>query len=286
MGRRRTISLFVWVKEFVNAKLKMYRTIFKCSSLLTNELVRDLQSVRFPQLQKSFDVYQKRNYKSEISIEWCPPPRICCTDPQKSGDRSPLTEVDLSRPQYRLNNIDEILEISPLVRKLASLEFAPRAKHVQVVKQDVLKEIRRHDLDHASMEATIACLTIRIRNLQKHFSKNRSDKIAKVGLKEKIEQRSSMLRHLRRMDYKRYEWIMEKLDLAFYPQPNPTIPVTRKDSLEKLTTIYCDNIRNDRLEIYKKELAEQKVEFVKEKKETEAWIEKEKKELSGLIANK
>jgi len=95
-----------------------------------------------------------------------------------------------------------------------------------------------------------------------------------------------MLRHLRRMDYKRYEWIMEKLDLAFYPQPNPTIPVTRKDSLEKLTTIYCDNIRNDRLEIYKKELAEQKVEFVKEKKETEAWIEKEKKELSGLIANK
>jgi len=54
MGRRRTISLFVWVKEFVNAKFKMYRTIFKCSSLLTNELVRDLQSVRFPQLQKSF----------------------------------------------------------------------------------------------------------------------------------------------------------------------------------------------------------------------------------------
>ena len=56
--------------------------------------------------------------------------------------------------------------------------------------------------------------------------------------------------------------------------------------MEKLTTIYCDNIRNDRLEIYKKELAEQKVEFVKEKKETEAWIEKEEKELSGLIANK
>lgn len=44
--------------------------------------------------------------------------------------------------------------ISPLIRKLASLEFAPRKKHVQVIKQDALKEIQRHNLDHASMEAT------------------------------------------------------------------------------------------------------------------------------------
>ena len=65
---------------------------------------------------------------------------------------------------------------------------------------------------------------------------------------------------------------------------SPTVQVTRKDSLEKLTTIYCDNIRNERLETYKMELAEQKLKFSEEKVEKEAWIAKEEKELSELIA--
>nr|CAG4642636.1 EOG090X09BQ [Evadne anonyx] len=227
-----------------------------------------------------------RKYKSEVNIEWCPPPRICITDPKKSGDRSPIPNVDLNRPQYRLQNVNDIQEISPLVRKLASLEFAQRKKHVQVMKIDALKEVQRHDLDHASMESTIACLTIRIRNLQKHFSVYKYDKVAKVGLKEKIEQRNCMLRQLRRMDYKRYEWLMEKLDLVFYAKPNPIGQVTRKGSMLKLTKIYCDNIREDRLETYKKELAEQKLKFIEEKKEKLAWIEKEERELSELIAKK
>merc|ERR1712116_34083 len=266
------------------AGLKMYRNILKCSNLVANELGRDLQSLKYPLLQKFLDVQQTRKYKSEVNIEWCPPPKICCTDPKKSGDRSPIADVDLNRPQHRLQNIDILQEVSPLIRKLASLEFAPRKKQVQVIKHDVLQEIRRHDLDHASMEATIACLTTRIRNLQKHFSNFKTDKVAKVGLKEKIERRNSLLRHLRRMDYKRYEWLLEKLDLVYYPHPNPTVQVTQKDSLEKLTTIYCDNIRNERLETYKMELAEQKLKFSEEKVEKEAWIAKEEKELSELIA--
>jgi len=264
----------------------MYRTIFKCSSIVASEFGHDLHLFKFSQLQKSFDIYQIRKYKSEVNIEWCPPPKICCTDPKKSGDRSSIPDVDLSRPQFRLHNVDDNQEISPLIRKLASLEFAPRKKHVQVIKQDALKEIQRHNLDHASMEATIACLTIKIRNLQKHFSRYRMDKVAKVGLKEKIEQRNKMLKHLRRMDYKRYEWLLEKLDLVYYSQPNPITQVTRKGSVQKLTTIYCDNTRMGRLEAYKKELTEQKLEFIKEKEEKEAWIEKEEKELSELIAKK
>jgi len=77
-----------------------------------------------------------------------------------------------------------------------------------------------------------------------------------------------------------------KLDLVYYSQPNPITQVTRKGSVQKLTTIYCDNIRMGRLEAYKKELIEQKLEFIKEKEEKEAWIEKEEKELSELIAKK
>ena len=72
---------------------------------------------------------------------------------------------------------------------------------------------------HGIIYIAVACLTTRIRNLQKHFSNFKTDKVAKVGLKEKIERRNSLLRHLRRMDYKRYEWLLEKLDLVYYPHP-------------------------------------------------------------------
>lgn len=265
----------------------MYRNILRCSNVFANEFgFHDLHLLKFPQLQTSHDVYQTRKFKSEINIEWCPPPRISCTDPSKSGDRSPLPHVDSNRPQYRLQNIATIEEISPIVKQLASLEFAPKNKHVQVIKHDFLKEIQRHQLDHASMESTISCLTVNIRSLQNHFAQHKTDKIAKVQLKEKIEQRNAFLKHLRRMDYKRYEWLLEKLDLVHYTQPNPILPITRKDSLRKLTTIYCNNIKRDRIDNYKKELEEQKLQFVEEKKQVESWIEKEEKELAQLMAKK
>ncbi len=48
------------------------------------------------------------------------------------------------------------------------------------------------------------------------MEKNRTDIICKVALKELIERRNGFLKHLRRFDYKRYEWLLEKLDLVFY----------------------------------------------------------------------
>lgn len=47
----------------------------------------------------------------------------------------------------------------------------------------------------------------------------------------------------------------------------------------KLTTIYCERMRNERLEAYKKELEKEKVKFAKEKAELEKWIEEEEKQL-------
>lgn len=47
----------------------------------------------------------------------------------------------------------------------------------------------------------------------------------------------------------------------------------------RLTTIYCDKIRNERLEAYRKDLQAQKEEFLKEKAETEKWIEEEERKL-------
>ncbi len=62
----------------------------------------------------------------------------------------------------------------------------------------------------------MACLTIRIRNLQKHNAEKRHDVSNRHRLKEMIDRRKSLLKHLRRMDYKRFEWLLEKLDLVYH----------------------------------------------------------------------
>jgi len=112
------------------------------------------------------------------------------------------------------------------------------------------------------------------------------------------------------MDYKRFEWLLEKLDLVYHSIPklvgnshlfllkfyrffsqvltnksvsslnsSPIVPVTKKDSVLKLTKIYCDNIRKKHLEDYKQELEKEKLVFDQEKKEIQKWIEEEEKVL-------
>nr|CAG4636326.1 EOG090X09BQ [Eubosmina coregoni]SVE69914.1 EOG090X09BQ [Eubosmina coregoni] len=208
-------------------------------------------------------------------------------------DRQPLERarsknVDLKRPQYYFSrsccntDIDELTEKSGLpeeLKKLITLEFASHRKHVQVIKHDAMEKIRRHVLDTASMETRITAITVSIRNQQRHIEEKRTDKTARVLLKENIDKRKALLKRLRAADYKRFEWLLEKLDLVYHATPNPIIPITKKDSLIKLTQIYCDNIRKQQLDDYKKELEKEKVLFDEEKKQTLKWIEEEEKVL-------
>jgi len=160
-----------------------------------------------------------------------------------------------------------------------SLEFAPHKKTVQVLKNDTLRQVQRHQLDCSSIESQVACLTIRIRNLQKHNAEKRHDVSNRHRLKEMIDRRKSLLKHLRRMDYKRFEWLLEKLDLVYHANVQPIEKVTRKGSLQKLTTYYCNSIREKCLEAYRHELESQKEAFTKEKEELLRWIEQEEKDL-------
>jgi small subunit ribosomal protein S15 len=66
---------------------------------------------------------------------------------------------------------------------------------------------------------SVACLTIKIRNQQRHTSAWKRDKFSLVTCKENIERRNSLLKHLRAYDYKRFEWLLEKLDLVYHPHP-------------------------------------------------------------------
>nr|CAG4650302.1 EOG090X09BQ [Sida crystallina] len=228
-------------------------------------------------------INQIRNYKSEFNLEWVPPPKVKCTDPSKSGDRSANPDVDLSRPMLHFDMLDELKTFSPTVQKLASLEFATEKEKIQVILQDTLKKVQRHPMDVSSIESTVAALTVRIRHCQKTILKHPYNVIHRHSLKELIEKRKSHLKHLRRMDYKRFEWLLEKLDLVFHANMNPVEVVTRKGALRKLTTYYCNSVREKRLEAYRKELEAQKAAFALEKTQLLEWIEKEEEEL-GLKA--
>jgi len=101
------------------------------------------------------------------------------------------------------------------------------------------------------------------------------NKIVKVELKELIDKRKKFLTKLRRWDYKRFEWILEKLDLVYKAYPSYYHWVTRKESLTKLTNIHCDNIKDERLAVYRKQLESQQITFLQKKLENLEFIRKE-----------
>lgn len=122
-------------------------------------------------------------------------------------------------------------------------------------------------------------MTARIRHLQEYMEKHPRNTRAKVYLKELIDKRKRFLRYLRRWDYKRFEWALEKLDLVYKPYPSQFHWITRKDSLRKLTDSHCENIREERLKAYRKELEDQQIAFLERKAKNLELIRSEQVEL-------
>lgn len=91
---------------------------------------------------------------------------------------------------------------------------------------------------------------------------------------------------MRRRDYKRFEWMLEKLDLVYKAYPSYYHWITRRESLTKLTNIHCENVRNERLVAYRKQLESQQVDFLQRKLENLEFIRKEQLELALPITVK
>lgn len=65
----------------------------------------------------------------------------------------------------------------------------------------------------------VAAETATVRNLMEHFHNNRRDKKTRMFLKELVESRNRKLGDLRKYDYKKFEWLLDKLDLYYRPKP-------------------------------------------------------------------
>merc|ERR1712062_97783 len=149
--------------------------------------------------------------------------------------------------------------------------------------------VQRHPQDFSSLEVRITMQTIRIRNLQQHLYdlypyKNQP---VKHVLTHQITSRRRNIRNLRELDYKKYEWLLERLNLLYKPQPHDTPKgvlgvkenVARKASIEKLTDLWCSELRRHRLKAYERSLQEAQPEFLRRKAEKLQFILNEERDL-------
>jgi len=227
-----------------------------------------------------------------IHVKWERPIWIETVNPAVSGDVGGLEqfgEIDLTQPPVTMEGSPELAAAPPEVRRVLSLEFARRRDQMDAVTQSLLKEIQRHPQDFTSPEVQIAIKTIKIRNLQKYLIdlypyKNQP---IKHVLTHMITSRRKKLGRLRELDYRRYEWLLEKLNLIYKPQPHD-LPdgqlgekenIARKASIEKLTDLWCSELRRHRLKGYERQLMAAQPEFLRHKAERLRHILSEEREL-------
>jgi len=223
-----------------------------------------------------------RNYafKSDLKIKWVRPEKILCIKPEKSGDRSSFPTIDKSQYALEFQNCKELETADENVKRLFTLEANRESKTTEIYSKSLVDSVKRHDLDLGSMESTLAEMTAKIHRLQVVMDQYPRNKKMKVHLKELIDKRKKYLTKLRRWDYKRFEWILEKLNLVYKAYPSYYHWVTRRESLTKLTNIHCENIRSERLAAYRKQLENQQIDFLQKKLENLVFIRKEQLELS------
>ena len=80
-------------------------------------------------------------------------------------------------------------------------------------KEAIIKEFGLRDGDTGSSEVQIALLTARVKHLTEHLRVNRKDFHSRRGLLMMAARRRKLLDYLKRTDLKRYQAIIEKLDL-------------------------------------------------------------------------
>uniref|UniRef100_A0A182JE56 Small ribosomal subunit protein uS15m n=1 Tax=Anopheles atroparvus TaxID=41427 RepID=A0A182JE56_ANOAO len=216
--------------------------------------------------------------KSDLKIKWVRPEKIPCYKPEKSGDLQALPQYAGTELMKDFRDSKELESANEHVRNLFTLEHNRRREMVENFKEDMVRRVYRHELDYGSMEAKLGLMTARIRSLQEYMEKFPRQSVVKVQLKELIDKRKRYLRYLRRWDYRRFEYILEQLDLVYKPYPTHFHWITRKDSLRKLTTIHCDQIKENRLDEYRKHLESQQLDFLEKKLKTLEFVRQEQME--------
>nr|CAG4645650.1 EOG090X09BQ [Lynceus sp. MCZ IZ 141354] len=222
-----------------------------------------------------------RTAKQEVKIEWRQPPHVPCILPEKSGDLQPNPVLPKSTLLFRYDKCNELHNADPIVHQLLTVEFSEKSKALQTHLQQRLAQLQCHQFDSGSRTAAITALTIRIRNLQLHTFAMKKDKVATRFLKEMIDRRNKFLRQLRLRDYRRFEWLLQELQIRHKALPTKAVFLTKKQNTIKLTQKYCDDLQARKMTEYRNQLEEERKQFAKEKEAALKWIEKEEHDLKA-----
>lgn len=99
-----------------------------------------------------------------------------------------------------------------------------------------------------------------------------------------IKKRNKCLKQLYRIDVDRLNWICKELKLEYKPQQLGGIRefYCKKWDLRRLTKEYCAKMVKDKKNAYHEELKKQQKDFLVEKENALAWLEKEKEEIERI----
>ena len=84
---------------------------------------------------------------------------------------------------------------------------------VKEKKTKIIDEFKVHARDTGSAEVQIAILTERINTLGDHFKNHKNDFHSRRGLLSLVGRRRRLLTYLKKKDIKKYESVLEKLNL-------------------------------------------------------------------------
>lgn len=81
------------------------------------------------------------------------------------------------------------------------------------IKKKLINDFKVHSRDTGSAEVQIAILTGRINVLSEHFKQHKKDLNSRRGLLCLVGRRRRLLDYLKKKDLKKYEEVLEKLNL-------------------------------------------------------------------------
>ncbi|XP_049879171.1 28S ribosomal protein S15, mitochondrial [Pectinophora gossypiella] len=210
-------------------------------------------------------IIQTRGIKHTVNIQWVRPPYTPAYKPERSGDLEglpPIPETALGK-DYALS--EEIKDAPEVVKKIFSVAHLGSKEYNALVRKELMDRVKRHAYDENTAESRIARITGQIRCLQDNLERFPRNVGAKKTAQELIDKRKKLLKFLRQYDYKKFEWLLEKLNIEYKDHPESYHKLTRKESLRKLTEMHCDDIRNSKLNDYRNLLESQQGPFLTEK---------------------
>jgi len=80
-------------------------------------------------------------------------------------------------------------------------------------KKEIIESFKVHSRDTGSSEVQVAILTERINSLAEHFKLHKKDFHSRRGLLMLVGRRRRLLNYLKDKDIKKYEEVIEKLNL-------------------------------------------------------------------------